>query len=62
MVMNSIHPFKYEMLSDEDKSAYISPSLTGCDLPKLKNKKTRKDENCRTDRSLELFPSFQTCE
>lgn len=56
--MLSIDPFKYEMISDEEKSAYISPSLTVCDLPKPKNKKNRKNENCRTDRSLELFPSF----
>ena len=56
--MASIDPFKYEMLSDDEKSAYVLPPLTGYGLPKLKNKKNRKDENCRTDRSLELFPSF----
>lgn len=55
--MASIDPFKFEMLSDDDKSAYISPFLTGSDLPKRKNKKNRKNENCRTERTLELFPS-----
>jgi hypothetical protein len=56
--MASIDPFKYDMLSDEEKTAYVSPSLTVYDLTKLKNKKNRKYENRRTDRSLELFPSF----
>lgn len=56
--MLSIDPFKYEMLSDDEKSAYVSPSLRGYDLPKVKKKKNRKHENCSTDRSLELFPSF----
>lgn len=56
--MASIDPFKYEMLSDDDKTAYISPCLNSQGLPKLKNKKNRKDENCRTDRSLDLFPDF----
>ena len=56
--MLSIDPFKYEMISDEEKSAYVSPCLTVYDLPKRKNKKNRKHENCRTDRPLELFPSF----
>ena len=60
--MASIDPFKYEMISDEEKSAYVSPSLTDCDLSKRKNKKNRKNEKYRTDRSFELLPSFQTCE
>lgn len=55
--MASIDPFKYDMLSDDEKSAYVSPCLTGYDLPKHKKKKNRKNENCRTDRSLNLFPS-----
>lgn len=55
--MASIDPFKYEMLSDDDKNAYISPYLNSQGLPKLKNKKNRKHENCRTDRST-LFPDF----
>ena len=55
--MLSIDPFKYDMLSDVEKNAYISPCLTGYDLPKRKSQKNRKHENCRTDRTLELFPS-----
>ena len=40
--MRSIDPFKYEMLSDEDKSAFVAPYLTDLDLPKRKNKKKKK--------------------
>ena len=56
--MASIDPFKYEMLSDDEKSAYVSLPLTVYDLKKLKIKKNRKHENCRADRSFDIFPSF----
>lgn len=56
--MGSIDPFKFDMLSDEEKSAYISSSLDSKGFPKLKTKKNRKHENSNTDRSLELFPDF----
>lgn len=56
--MLSIDPFKYDMLSDEEKSAYVSPCLTVYVLTKLKNKKNRKHEDCRTDRYFENFPSY----
>lgn len=55
--MLSIDPFKYDMLSDKEKSAYISPYLDDYGYPKIKRKKNRKNENCRTERTLELFPS-----
>ena len=55
--MASIDPFKYDVLSDEEKSAYVSSPITSYDSSKRKNKKNRKHENCRTDRPLELFPS-----
>ena len=53
--MASIDPFKYEMLSDEEKTAYVSLYLDDYGCRKLKTKKKRKHENHRTNRST-LFP------
>ena len=60
--MASIDPFKYDVLSDEEKSAYICLPLTIYDSTKLKIKKNRKYENCRADRSIDPFPRFQACD
>jgi hypothetical protein len=56
--MGSINEYEYEMLSDCEKTAYVSPYKTVYDLTKLKNKKNRKNEDCRTDRYFENFPSY----
>ena len=56
--MGGVNEYELEMMSELEKSAYFSLSLSGLPLIKRKTKKNRKYESCRTDRTLELFPDF----
>lgn len=47
--MISIDPYKYEMLSDKEKSAFISRCKWDYELFRPINQKNRNNENFRTD-------------
>ena len=47
--MTSIDPYKYEMLSDKEKRAYISRCKWEYDLFRPITTKNRNNENYRTD-------------
>ena len=47
--MTSINPYKYEMLSDKEKRAYISRCKWEYELFRPITQKSRKDENSRTN-------------